>query len=80
MDTATRIDKYILSWTTRGYPGDIPDEVPKELMQLGLAPSYKAVAVALLQNDLNMLSLGFAPKRSAWYDAIKRVEIDGRSR
>jgi predicted phosphoadenosine phosphosulfate sulfurtransferase len=61
-----------------GYPDDIPDEVPNELMRLGLAPSYRAIAVAILQNDLNFYSLGFASPTSPWYSALKRIEIAAR--
>lgn len=47
-------------------------------MNLGLAPSWKAIALALLANDMQLLSLGFTPKRSEWYGAIKRYEIECR--
>jgi predicted phosphoadenosine phosphosulfate sulfurtransferase len=73
-----RVTEYIQAWQTRGYSDDIPDEVPGELMRLRLAPSYKAIAIAILQNDLQFLSLGFAPKDSAWYSELKRLEIEAR--
>lgn len=72
------IQQYIAKWKQRGYPEDIPDEVPSELMRLNLAPSYKAIAIAILSNDHGMTSLGFAPKHSPWYDAIKKVELEER--
>ena len=38
----------------------LPEEVPKKVAASGRAPSWKAVAVALLQNDLHLYQLGFA--------------------
>lgn len=76
----TKIQKYIKTWKTRGYPEDIPDEVPEKLMQLGLAPSYKAICIAILKNDHPMQSLGFTPKKSEWYNKLKKIEIEGRTK
>jgi predicted phosphoadenosine phosphosulfate sulfurtransferase len=45
-------------------------------MQLRKAPSYKAIALAILKND--MTDLGFSPPFSAWYFELKRVEIEAR--
>jgi len=77
--TAELVSRWVEDWTTKGYPDGIPDEVPQVLMQLGSAPSYKAVALALLRNDMNMEALGYSPKKSEWYGAFKRVEIAARS-
>lgn len=76
----TKINKYVSDWKGRGYPEDIPDEVPTALMKQGLAPSYKAICHALLKNDMNLVSLGFSAPKSMWYSAIKRVEIEERER
>ena len=73
-----RIEEYVRTWKRRGYPLDIPDEVPDELMRLGLAPSYKAIACALLKNDLALHSLGFTSPVSPYYGALKRIEIAAR--
>ena len=78
--TKNRIREYIEKWKEQGYPEDIPDEVPAELMGENLAPSYKAIALALLRNDNNMESLGFSPIKSEWYSVFKRIEIDERNR
>ncbi len=78
MLTAGRVKKYILDWKTKGYPDDIPDEVPDALMKLRLAPSYKAIALAILSNDVGLSSLGFALKPSKWYSHFKRIELDAR--
>jgi len=73
------VKHYISTWRARGYGQDIPDEVPDELMREGLAPSYKAIAIALLSNDLLLSSLGYSTPHSKWYDALKRIEIDARN-
>lgn len=75
----TKVRKYIQTWLPRGYPEDIPDEVPNELMQLGLAPSYKAICLAILQNDHALKSLGFAGKTSVYYTALKRMELQAKT-
>jgi len=64
---------YVSTWRKRGYPDDIPDEVPDELSALCLAPSYKALAIALLKNDHSMQSLGFTPKLAPAYMRIKKA-------
>ena len=46
-----RIEQYVSEWRLRGYSMDIPDEVPAALMAEDLAPSYKAIAIAILKND-----------------------------
>lgn len=73
-----RVNQYIRQWKAKGYPEDIPDEVPPVLMIKNLAPSYKAICLALLRNDHNLEALGFSAPKSEWYSAIKRVEIAAR--
>lgn len=68
--------QYITTWEAKGYSDGIPDEVPSRLMQLRKAPSYKAIALAILKNDIT--DLGFSPSFSAWYFELKRVEIEAR--
>lgn len=74
----SKIGQYIKRWKKQGYPEDIPDEVPDVLMQELLAPSYKAIALTILKNDLQCLNLGFAPKKSSWYSILKKIEIEQR--
>lgn len=74
----TRIRQYVRRWQRQGYPTDIPDAVPTELMRTNLAPSYRAICFAILRNDHAMTSLGFAPQPSPWYMALKRMEIAAR--
>ena len=73
-----RVDEYIANWMQCGYSDGIPDEVPDELMRLGLAPSWRAIAIAILKNDMQFTTLGFPGKHSEWYSVLKRIEIDAR--
>lgn len=74
-----RIRHYLATWTLRGYSSGIPDEVPPELMRLNLAPSHKAVALAILRNDHACASLGYSQPISPWYGVIKKLEIEKRN-
>jgi len=74
-----KIAQYSKEWSQCGYSNGLPDEVPDELMHENLAPSYKAIAIAILRNDHTLQSLGFTPKVSPWYGALKRVEIAERN-
>jgi predicted phosphoadenosine phosphosulfate sulfurtransferase len=78
LQTAERVQLYETEWSKRGYFEGIPDEAPEVLERLGLVPSYRTIAFALLKNDMNLVSVGFSPKKSDWYSAIKRVEIAAR--
>lgn len=79
MQTRKRIAQYVKAWKRCGYSDGIPDEVPLPLQQLGLAPSYKAIACALLRNDMNLVSLGFGAPQSEWYGVLKREELRERA-
>lgn len=78
--TRGKIERYVETWRARGYPDDIPDEVPTALMDLLLAPSYKAICIALLQNDATLKGLGFVPRATAWYFALRQVHLPRRPR
>lgn len=41
-------------------------------------PSYKAIAIAILQNDLALYTLGFQPVISHWYREIKKLTSDDK--
>jgi len=58
-------------WESRCYSDGIPDEVPNKVMDSGRAPSYKALAISILKNDLLLKSIGFDGKESKWYSALK---------
>ncbi len=73
-----RIWHYIRTWIPRGYESGLPQEVPPELMRLNLAPSYRAIAQAILKNDHSLSSLGYSQPVSPWYNTLKRIEIEKR--
>ena len=60
-----KVKDYTKIWEARCYPTGIPDEVPKKLMKSGRAPSYKAIAMAILSNDIYFYSIGFEQKQSS---------------
>lgn len=59
------------TWEQRCYSSGIPDDCPDKLMKSLRVPSYKAIALALLKNDLKLTSLGFSGKSTRWYNALK---------
>jgi predicted phosphoadenosine phosphosulfate sulfurtransferase len=63
-------------WERRCYKNGIPDEAPSELGDR--VPSYKRICLAILNNDLQLTSLGYYPKKSKYYSILKRIEIDAR--
>lgn len=75
-----RIATYVKTWKARGYPDDIPDEVPAALAAECLAPSYKAICIAILKNDHSLTTCGFTAPRSVYYNILKRIEIEARSK
>jgi len=76
----SKIKKYIINWKYRGYKEDIPDEIPIRLHQLKKAPSYKSIALAILNNDYALKSLGYDVKKSKVYDAIKKEELSAKGK
>lgn len=74
-ETGLRVKKYIQMWQDRCYSDGIPEEVPLEVSRRNLAPSYKAIAIALLKNDMQLTELGFQSPRSEWYGVLKRKEL-----
>jgi len=77
--TTSRAKIYVKEWQARCYD-DIPDEVSDGLMNSGRVPSYKAIAIAVLKNDLQLGALGFGRTHTHWYDILKKIEIDERDR
>ena len=71
-----RVREYNQQWRRRCYSDGIPEEVPKKGAASGRAPSWKAVAVALLQNDLHLYQLGFArPAYEKLQQAVRLGQI-----
>jgi len=74
----TKIQHYLKMWERHGYSSGVPDTVLDDLMHERLAPSYRAIALAIIKNDHALQSLGFSPGVSKWYVALKRIEIATR--
>lgn len=64
------IGNYIARWKKFGY-NKIPDEVPLRIHQLKLAPSYKDLAILILNNEICINK----SKKSKWYFELKRIEL-----
>lgn len=62
------------AWKERCYFDDIPDEVTNLLISSGRVPSYKAIALCLLKNDMLLKGLGFEGKYSKWSEVCKEGE------
>lgn len=75
-----KIQEYIQTWEQRCYFDGIPDEAPYELEIRNKVPSYKKICMAILRNDHALKTLGFTPKKSKYYDAFKKIEIEGRQK
>jgi hypothetical protein len=73
-----KIGWYMQHWGYRGYRHGLPEEVAKELSDKQLAPSYRAIACAILENDVALEGLGFIGKHSDYYDMLKRIELSER--
>lgn len=58
-----RVKDYETTWKERCYD-EIPDEVPALLSKSNRAPSWKSVALALLNNDIKLYTIGFARSES----------------
>jgi predicted phosphoadenosine phosphosulfate sulfurtransferase len=65
------VEGYVSTWEGRCYKDGIPDEVSRSLQLSHRVPSYKAVAMAILKNDLKLTTLGFSTKHSMWSDVLK---------
>jgi len=57
----------------RCYSNGLPDgdEVPKALMENLKVPSYKSIALCILNNDLRLRKLGFPNERSELVDLLE---------
>jgi len=72
----SKIEAYVTTWEERCYSDGIPDEIPEGLSKSLRAPSYKAIAIAILKNDMTLKSLGFSGSHSEWYDVLKKERRD----
>lgn len=71
---------YISKWEKRGYADGIPDEADEMLEEHIKAPSYRAICLAILKNDCQLVTLGYSRPKSDAYMNLKRIEIEGRSK
>lgn len=69
------VKNYIAKWKKYGYD-EIPDEVPLRIYQLELAPSYKSLAIAILNNEIQINR----NKKSKWYFELKRIELTDKGK
>jgi predicted phosphoadenosine phosphosulfate sulfurtransferase len=65
-----RIKIYEKTWEQRCYKNGIPEEIPGKLEKTLRVPSYKAVALAILKNDLYFYSLGLPQRESQVLNAV----------
>lgn len=75
-----KIKAYTLIWESRCYSDGIPDEVPAKLASVNRAPSWKAIAMAILKNDHNLRSLGFGVAESELVLQLVRERKEKESR
>ena len=73
-----KINEYIEVWKERCYHEDIPDESPMEILEK--VPSYKRIVMAILKNDYPLKTLGFTPKKSKYYNILKKIELEERAK
>ena len=69
------VKNYIAKWKKYGYD-EIPDEVPLRIYQLELSPSYKSLAIAILNNEIQINR----NKKSKWYFELKRIELTDKGK
>jgi len=43
--------------------------------ELNVAPSYKAICIAILKNDHQLKRLGFTPQKTNSYHELKRIQL-----
>jgi predicted phosphoadenosine phosphosulfate sulfurtransferase len=72
----SRIEAYVQTWQQRCYRDLIPDDLPDGLLFSGRAPSWKAIAICLLQNDFRLHKLGYTTTPGEWAQAA--IELSNR--
>jgi len=69
----SRIEAYVRLWEKRCYRDSIPDDLPDALLFSGRAPSWKAIAICLLNNDFRLHKLGYTTTPGEWAQAAIEV-------
>lgn len=75
-----KILSYVHKWERRGYPDGIPDEAPTLLEKACRVPSYRAICLAIMRNDVTLQSLGYTREPCRTYMDLKRVELIARGK
>lgn len=57
----------------------MPDDIPEKLAKSGRVPSYKAIALCILRNDLQLRGIGFGRQDSELISAIVRKKKEEES-
>jgi len=71
-----RVSDYLEVWEKRCYLNNgIPNELPPGLASTNRAPSWKSIAVAILRNDHNLYSLGFARPVSDQAEMLRQQKL-----
>jgi len=71
-----KVKKYVETWEQRCYTNGIPDVAPDCIRDK--VPDYRKIAIALLNNDMQLKSLGYSGFNSEYYSILKRIEIEAR--
>lgn len=77
--TIARVNQYIKIWEKRCYKDGIPENVPYRLMKAKKAPSYKAIALCILNNDFMLKNLGFSESESLIADSFRAIKNQAES-
>ena len=67
-------------WENRCYSEGIPDYIEQKLMNSMRVPSYKAIAMCILKNDVLLLSCGFGRSSSKYEKLLMTKYKDENSK
>jgi predicted phosphoadenosine phosphosulfate sulfurtransferase len=77
--TTERVKAFVKMWESRCYSNGIPEELPQLLAATNRAPCWKAIATAILRNDLKLRALGFT-EESYNPEMIRRIEKENETK
>ena len=75
--TTDKINNYIQVWESRCYSEGLPDEIPALLAATLRVPSYKAIAVAILRNNVN--EVGYSVGTTDICEQLRRSQLNQRT-
>jgi len=67
----SKAKSWIRMWEARCYGTGIPDTCPDKLLFSGRVPTYKALAMCILNNDHRLKKLGFSEGASEVCEILK---------